>query len=150
MPEIEVVLDGLKLVRNGNFFKWKETFFNQISGCALGNPDTCSYCDLAMAHLLDRMVPNFEAALAIELDPFFKVYRDDGLGFTLADPAIIVDVLNFFNNYDRSIQWTIPQCNLCLMPEVLCQHYDHLEFLDCSVTWKQIRKGGFVDIKFGN
>ena len=64
-----------------------------------------------MADLLDRMVPDCEAALAIELDPFFKVYRDDGLGFTLADPAIIVDVLNFFNNYDRSIQWTIPQCN---------------------------------------
>ena len=38
--EIQAVIYGLKLVRNGNFFKWKETFFNQISGCALGDPDS--------------------------------------------------------------------------------------------------------------
>ena len=41
--EIKAVLEGLKLVRNGNFFKWKDDYYNQISGCALGDPDSPSF-----------------------------------------------------------------------------------------------------------
>ena len=55
--EISAVVDGLKIVRDGNFFKWKDNVYNQISGCALGDPDSCSYTDITMADLLDRMVP---------------------------------------------------------------------------------------------
>ena len=56
--------------------------------------------------------------------------------------------MNFFNNYDDSIQWTIPQCDQCLIPEVICKHYDHLEFLDCSISWKQINKGNIFVWQF--
>ena len=129
-------------MRDGNFFKWRDTFYNQISGCALGDPDSCSYCDLTMADLLDRMIPDCENELSINLDPFFKVYRDDGLGFTLEPPTVVLEILRFFNNYEESIQWTIPHCQICSLPEVSCPHYTRLEFLDCCITWKQVLKGG--------
>ena len=142
VPEVQAVLEGLKIVRNGNFFKWREGYFNQISGCALGDPDSCSYCDLTMADLLDRMIPDCENDLSINLDPFFKVYRDDGLGFTLESPTVVLDILRFFNSYEESIQWTIPHCQTCSLPEVTCPHYECLEFLDCRITWKQVLKAG--------
>ena len=146
--EIKAVLDGLRIVRNGNFFKWKNTFFNQISGCALGDPDSCSYSDLAIAHLLDKMVPECEISVNVLLDPFFKVYRDDGLGMVLVDPQVVVDILNFFNQFDENIQWTLPSCKICLLPEATCAHYNQLEFLDCLITWKQVPKGDHLIWQF--
>ena len=58
--EIKAVTEGLKIVRNGNFFRWKEEYYTQISGCALGDPDSCSYSDLAMAYLLNDLIPACE------------------------------------------------------------------------------------------
>ena len=86
--------------------------------------------------------------LSVSLDPFFKVYRDDGLGLTFLDPSIIPQILAFFNKYNDAIQWTIPQCSTCSAPEVLCCHYQHLEFLDCKISWKQVRKGGIFVWQF--
>ena len=87
--EISAVVDGLRLVRDGNFFRWRNQFYNQISGCALGDPDSCSYTDITMAALLDTMVPACQAAVSSNMDPFFKVYRDDGLGVTFDSPEIV-------------------------------------------------------------
>ena len=41
--EAKAVSEGLKVVRDGNFFKRQNEFYNQISGCALGDPGSCSY-----------------------------------------------------------------------------------------------------------
>ena len=98
--------------------------------------DSCSYTDIAMSDLLDTMVPACEVALSTIMDPFFKIYRDDGLGITFDDQEEVLKILNFFNAYESSIQWTIPSCSECLIPQVVCQHYDHLEFLDCNIGWK--------------
>ena len=138
--EVHAVLEALKVIRNGNFFKWRDQFFNQISGCALGDPDSCSYSDLALADLLDRMIPACENDLDILLDPFFKIFRDDGLGVLFGNPSLIQDILRFFNQYEPTIQWTIPICSICSKAEATCQHYQCLEFLDCSISWKQVRK----------
>ena len=139
--EIKGVCEGLKVVRDGNFFKWQDSFYNQISGCALGDPDSCSYSDISMAYLLDHLIPECERQLSINLDPFFKVYRDDGLGIIFVDPNYIQQILEFFNAFNESIQWTVPKCSVCSLPEASCQHYENLEFLDCKFTWKQVRKG---------
>ena len=94
-----------------------------------------------MADLLDRMVPACEVALSTELDPFFKIYRDDGLSVTFDSPEMIVKIFEFFNAFEPSIQWTIPTCPICDQPHVLCHHFDHLDFLDCRISWKQVSKG---------
>ena len=49
--ETNAVIEGLKILRAGSFFKWKQNFWRQRSGCALGDVDSCSYMDTAMAHL---------------------------------------------------------------------------------------------------
>ena len=95
MSEINAVTKGLKIVRDGNFFRWKDEFYNQISGCALGDIDSCSYCDLAMAYRLDTMVSSCEEALNTQLDPFFKIFRNDALGMTLSDPSTIPEIKSF-------------------------------------------------------
>ena len=139
--EIKAVTEGLKVVRNGNFFKWKENFYTQISGCALGDPDSCSYSDLSMAYLLNDLIPSCEQQLSIQLDPFFKIFRDDGLGVVFCDPSVILDILGFFNSFNEHIQWTVPICKICSVPEATCHHYEQLEFLDCLFTWQQYPKG---------
>ena len=146
--EVTAVTNGLKIVRNGNFFRWQHQYYNQISGCALGDPDSCSYCDISIANLFDSMIPECEISLDIQLDPFFKAYRDDGLGVIFGDPSIIPQVKDFFNNYNESIQWTIPDCKTCGVPEATCQHYSQLEFLDILVTWKQVPKDDFLVWQF--
>ena len=81
--DISAVIEGLKIVRDGNFFRWRNQFYNQIFGCAFDDPDSCSYTDIsmaAMADLLDKMLPASESAVCTKMDPFFKIYRDDGLG----------------------------------------------------------------------
>ena len=70
--EAKAVTEGLKVVRDGNFFAWKSDFYNQVSGCALGDVDSCSYTDIAMSDLLDSMIPACESALSTTMDPLFK------------------------------------------------------------------------------
>ena len=56
--------------------------------------------------------------------------------------------MNFFNDFNQHIQWTIPSCKLCLIPEVTCPHYSNLEFLDCDISWKQVRKNNILVWQF--
>ena len=39
-------------------------------------------------------------------------------------------------------------CDICSAPEVLCDHYTHLNFLDISVSWKQVPKGDILVWQF--
>ena len=137
--EINAVLEGFKILRKGSFFKWKENFWQQIRGCALGDVDSCSYTDIAMAFLLQSMIPAVEKALSTNMD-WFSIYRDDGLGITLDDPTIVPNIQQFFNRFNNDIQWTIPDCSICHSPEVACPHYDHLDFLDTRITWNLVDK----------
>ena len=138
--ECIAVLEGLKVLRKGSFFKWKEDYWSQISGCALGDVDSCSYTDIAMAHLLSSMIPAAETELSTNMD-WFKIFRDDGLGITFDDPDTVLSILRFFNSFNDQIKWTIPECSICSIPEVICPHYEHLDFLDTRITWNQVQKG---------
>jgi len=142
--ECAAVLEGLKIVRRGSFFKWKDEYWSQISGCALGDVDSCSYTDIAMAHLLCSMIPAAEEALSTNMD-LFKIFRDDGIGVTLDEEQKVLEILQFFNNFNNQLQWTIPECSVCSIPEIICPHYDHLDFLDTRITWRQVKKG-FLEV----
>ena len=93
-----------------------------------------------MADLLSSMIPATEDALNTLMD-WFKIYRDDGLGVTFDTSDTVLSILEFFNAFNNQIKWTIPQCTICHIPEVCCPHYDHLDFLDTRITWKQVQKG---------
>ena len=124
----------------------KNDFWSQISGCPLGDVDSCSYTDIAMAHLLSTMIPATEHALSTSLE-WFKIYRDDGLGVTFDSSKTVLDILEFFYNFSQ-LKWTIPQCSICNIPELSCPHYDHLDFLDTRLTWKQVKKGNIMVWQF--
>ena len=94
------------------------------------------------------MIPNCESALGITLDPFFKAYRDDGMGVVFGHPGVILEILNFFNQFDDDIQWTLPICQICSLHEAVCPHYKCMEFLDCLITWKQVSKGDVLIWQF--
>ena len=137
--EIKAVPEGFKILRGGAYFKWKSDFWQQIQGCPLGDVDSCSYTDIAMAHLLKSMVPAAEKHIKTDMN-WFKIYRDDGLGITLQDPSIPVKIKEFFNNYDENIQWTITNCDCCNVPEVACPNYSSLIYLDTKISWQQVKK----------
>ena len=101
-----------------------------------------------MAHLLSTMIPDTEHALSTSLE-WFKIYRDDGLGVTFDSSKTVLDILEFFNNFSQ-LKWTIPhpQCSICNIPELSCPHYDHLDFLDTRLTWKQVKKGNIMVWQF--
>ena len=101
--EIKAVLECLKILRGGSFFKWKEHFWRQVSGCALGDVDSCSYTDLAMAYLLLSMIPATEKALSTSME-WFKIYRDDVLGITFDPSSKNVEIQEHFNNFNDDIQ----------------------------------------------
>ena len=145
--ECTAVLEGLKVLRKGSFFRWKEDYWSQISGCALGDVDSCSYTDLAMAHLLSSMIPAAETELSTNMN-WFKIYRDDGLGITFDEAEKVLSILRFFNSFNAHIKWTIPECSVCLIPEVICPHYEQLDFLDTRITWRQVKKGNIFVWQF--
>ena len=141
--ELDAVISGLRVLRKGSFFKWKEDFWQQVKGCPLGDVDSCSYTDLAMSHLLMSMIPATEKELSTDME-WFKIYRDDGLGITFDQPNQVIAIQKSFNSFNNDIQWTLENCSTCNMPEVNCPHYNHLDFLDTRITWDQVKKG---DIK---
>ena len=138
--EINAVLNGIRVLRNGSFFMWKENYWQQISGCPLGDVDSCSYTDLAMVYYLQSLIPATESATNINLD-WFKIYRDDGLGIIFALPEKVIEILHFFNRYSEDIKWTIPKCSVCNTYEVICPHYTYVEFLDTKISWEEKQKG---------
>ena len=64
--------------------------------------------------------------VAATADPSFQY--DDGLGLSFGSPEIVLDILEYFNNFNDKIQWTIPHCDICKIPEVICHHYNCLNF----------------------
>ena len=83
--EINAVIEAIYLVRGGSFFNWKDSFWQQISGCARGDPDSCSYTDITMADYLSKIIPETQQATKTCLD-HFKIYRDDGIGVIFSNP----------------------------------------------------------------
>ena len=51
------------------------------------------------------MIPECESALSLQLDPFFKIFRDDGLGVVFGDPSVIPKLQSFFNGYNNGGNW---------------------------------------------
>ena len=83
----------------------------------MGDVDSCSYTDIAMAFLLQSMIPAAEKAISTNME-WFRIYRDDGLGITFDDPTTVLAIHQFFNRFNNNIQWTIPDCSICQSPEV--------------------------------
>ena len=85
----------------------------------MGDVDSCSYTDIAMAFLLQSMIPAAERALSTNME-WFRIYREDGLGITFDDPTIVPNIQQFFNRFNNDFQWNIPDCSICHSPEVAC------------------------------
>ena len=93
-----------------------------------------------MAELLSFMIPASETALKLDLR-WFRIYRDDGLTVIFAPPEVVPLLQEFFNNFSRDIQWTLPQCSTCSQPLVTCPHYTSLDFLDSRIFWSKDQDG---------
>ena len=65
------------------------------------------------------------------------------------DPSSkVVEVQEHFHNFNDDIQWTIPSCSICNIPEVTCPHYWHLDFLDTRITLHQVEKDDIMLLQF--
>ena len=71
----DAIIDALKIIMNSNYFKFGDTFWLQLSGCAMGTPPAPPYATLYFS-------PNEDKCQAIFKDNliFYKRFIDDVFG----------------------------------------------------------------------
>ena len=77
IPSTECILDALEIVLTNNISKFEDLIFRQCSGAAMGPACSCSYCDITVDEIIDRIVmdPNINS-----FKNFLELYsrlRDD-------------------------------------------------------------------------
>ena len=91
-----------ELVLTLNSFEFDGTFFNQISGVAMGTKMGPSYACLFMGHLEHLMFSSFQGPIP----QFYRRYIDDGFGFTDMPVEDLSAFISFVSNFHPSIKFT--------------------------------------------
>lgn len=94
------VIEAIFLILDNNYFQFKDKFYKQIDGCAMGSPIALTIAQMVMEYLEENVIKNLNIPIL-----FFKRYVDDCL---LAVPNNnINDILQAFNNFHKKIQFTL-------------------------------------------
>ena len=143
--EIEAVLEGLKIVRDGTRVKWKEYTVKQMDGCSLGPADSCDYSDIALDAFLQIVVPKIEEALDIDLT-FLRFFRDDGFFVFFGQEKLILDMLKILNSERDELTFTTEYCSCGNVLGCCSSCPASLPFLDCmvSVYMKEMEDGSIL------
>jgi len=96
---IDMLLELIKFMFDSTFFKYKNKFFSQLKGSAMGNPASPAIAEICMEFVIQSAIRflNFEL-------PFIHIYVDD---ICTAIPANrMSDMLMVFNSIDSNIEFT--------------------------------------------
>jgi hypothetical protein len=95
----EVFIEAINLTLNNNYFQYKDTFYQQLGGCAMGSPISSTVAQLVMKFLEEDVIKNLNIPLI-----FFKRYVDDCI--TAVPEDQINNVLTAFNSFHHKLQFT--------------------------------------------
>lgn len=73
--DIPTVMAALSIIMRYNYFRFGDTYFQQVFGTAMGAPPACVYAILSFGVHEHALVPQFADRI-----PFYKRYIDDGFG----------------------------------------------------------------------
>lgn len=108
-------IEGINLILNNNFFQYKNEFYQQLDGCAMGAPISSTTAQLVMEFLEENVIGNLKFPIL-----FFKRYVDDCITAVPSDK--VEDLLNAFNSFNGKLQFT---CEL--------EQNNSLNFLDLTI-----------------
>ena len=93
-------LEALEVTLNSTYFQYKDQFYKQVFGCAMGSPVSSVVAQLVMEKLETTVL----SSLSIDI-PFFKRYVDDCI---LAVPKNKEqETIDAFNNFNPRLQFTM-------------------------------------------
>lgn len=93
-------IEAVNLTLTSNYFQFKENFYQQLDGCAMGSPISSTIAQLVMEYLEEKVLQHLNIPII-----FFKRYVDDCL--TAVPEGKINDVLKKFNSFHPKLQFTI-------------------------------------------
>jgi hypothetical protein len=96
---INMFLNILETVMKNNIFSFASTFWQQLSGTAMGTPIACNYATITYGHFENTVViPRFKNNLY-----YYKCYIDDIFGIWIPPPT---NQLTKWTNFKNTInQW---------------------------------------------
>ena len=119
-PSTECLIEALDICLHHNNSTFAGQHLIQTNGTAMGAANSCSYSDLAI-YPIDQKILHAQANSLNELF-YFGRYRDDCITLWTGKIERLNDFLNFINGIDTNIQFTI---------EI---GYNELNFLDLKMN----------------
>jgi hypothetical protein len=96
----EAIIAGLEIIMRWNVFQFGDTYWQQLSGTAMGTPPACVYATLYFAIHELAMPVALRACLAI-----YKRYIDDGIGIWIGTTLQWQEFQHWINSFG-SLRWT--------------------------------------------
>lgn len=93
-------LEALDFTLNSTYFQYKDKYYKQIQGCAMGVSVSSVIAQLVLEDLESTIIPQINFQL-----PFFYRYVDDCITAIPEDKEAYI--LNLFNSYHNKIKFTI-------------------------------------------
>ena len=115
----EIFIEAINLTLNNNYFQYKDIFYQQLNGCAMGSPISSTVAQLVMEYLEESVITNLNIPIL-----FFKRYVDDCI--TAIPEDQISNVLTAFNSFHQKLQFT---------SEI--EHENKINFLDLTIIKNQ-------------
>ena len=116
----DFIVAALSEVMRNNIFQFGDTFWRQLSGCAMGTSSAVNYAVLYVGLLeIKRLLRKYRSSM-----PFYKRFIDDGIGVFVppkGDPTCWQNFFDDLNNWGK-LKWT---CD---------GHLDTLVFLDLTIS----------------
>jgi hypothetical protein len=93
--DVGVLIAALTIIMRGNVFSFGDTYWYQLTGCAMGTPPACAYATLYFSEHEEEVRKAFTELL------FQKRYIDDLFGIWVPQP-----------HTDDNLRWNLYQTHL--------------------------------------
>ena len=122
-PSTDCVIEALEICLTCNNSKFAKQNLLQSNGTAIGAPNSCSYADLAVSPIGEKVLSASENTFREIL--YFGLYRDDGLTLWAGSMERLCQFRDYLNSLDPNLKF-----------KVTVGENDELTFLDLRIILK--------------
>lgn len=97
---LQAFLEGLDYALTSTYFQYKNNYYQQVEGCAMGASISSVIAQLVLEDLENTIIPKLNYEI-----PFFYRYVDDCITLVPRDKTNYI--LELFNSYNSKLQFTI-------------------------------------------
>ena len=101
-PSTDCVIEALEICLTCNNSKFAKQNLLQSNGTATGAPNSCSYADLAVSPIGEKVLSASENTFRETL--YFGLYRDDGLTLWAGSMERLCQFRDFLNSLDPNLE----------------------------------------------